>query len=222
VPNPEAQHPYPVLRVIDTASGPAWAQIRLPGSGRPRALLAIGHGAGGSVDAPDIAAVSRGCLDDGIAVAAITQPYRVAGKRAPAPAARLDAAWLIVIDALRADQLLSGLPLIGAGRSSGARVACRTAGASGAVAVIALAFPLHPPGKPDATRLPELDGAGVPVLVIQGDRDPFGQPRPAPRLKREVVLIEGADHRLARDLATVASRCTQFIDRFARPVEMDS
>ncbi len=155
------------------------------------ALLVLGHGAGGDVDAPDLTALRAACLEAGVAVARVTQPYRVAGRRAPAPAAHLDEAWIAAVAAARADRRLANLPLIVGGRSSGARVACRTARALGAVAVVALAFPLHPPGRPERTRDAELD-TGVPTLVVNGDRDPFGVPTPRPWVT--VVVRPGERH----------------------------
>jgi predicted alpha/beta-hydrolase family hydrolase len=194
--------------IIETPSGIAWADIDRP-TGRPSALLLIGHGAGGTVDSPDLIAVRDAAVAGGIAVARITQPYRAAGRRAPAPAARLDEAWLVVTAHVRAMRGLRTLAAIHAGRSSGARVACRTAGAVGARAVIALAFPLHPPGKPEKSRLDELELPTVPVLVVQGDRDPFGLPVPAPG--RTVCVIAGADHSLKRDPAAVAAAVVDFV-----------
>ena len=121
----------------------------------------------------------------------VEQPYRVAGRRSPAPANQLDTAWASVLAQLR-DDALAGLPVICGGRSSGARVACRTAAETGAVAVLCLAFPLHPPGRgddPEKSRLPELDAVKVPTLVVQGERDPFGLPPEGPN--RTVVFVPG-------------------------------
>ena len=163
----------------------------------PTGLLVLGHGAGGSIDAPDLRAVTAAALEAGIAVARVRQPYLVAGRRAPAPAAQLDIAWTAVVAHLGA--LLRAqwpqLRVVVGGRSSGARVACRTAGATGAVGILALAFPLHPPGHPEKSRAPELE-VPVPLLVLQGARDPFGGPDQFPPT---VVVYEvtGADHRLA-------------------------
>ena len=133
-------------------------------------------------------------------MAHVEQPYLVAGRRSAAPAHQLDAAWLAVVEHLREHEL-AGLPLVAGGRSSGARVACRTAAAAGAIAVLCLAFPVHPPGKPEKSRLDELDGVEVPVLVIQGESDPFGMPPGAPG--REVVVVPGT-HSFTR--AATASR----------------
>jgi predicted alpha/beta-hydrolase family hydrolase len=127
----------------------------------------------------------------------------VAGRRAPAPARQLDAAWLAVVAAIARP----GAPLVVGGRSSGARVACRTAGASGAARVLCLAFPLHPPGRPEKSRLDELDGVRVPVLVVQGERDPFGTP-PA-RAGRTVVPVPGT-HTL-RNRGAVAAAVAKWL-----------
>jgi uncharacterized protein len=169
----------------------------------PRAALVLGHGAGGGVGAPDLVAARDTALELGVSVALIEQPYRVAGRRSPAPAAQLDASWLAVLAYLR-QRVFDGLSLVCGGRSSGARVACRTAAEGGAAAVLCLAFPLHPPGRgddPSKSRLPELAAVEVPVLVIQGERDPFGRP-PAGR-GRKLVLVPG-DHSL-RNKTAVAS-----------------
>ena len=179
---------------IATPHGPARAHVRrAPGA---RAALLLGHGAGGSIDAPDLLAATAAALAAGVTVARIEQPYRVAGRRSAAPAKQLDAAWLAVHTAL-AEDVLAGLPTLSGGRSSGARVACRTAAQTGAIAVLCLAFPLHPPQRDlDAepkTRLPELAAVKVPVLVVQGERDPFGMP---PRGRRRKVVVVPGDHSL--------------------------
>jgi predicted alpha/beta-hydrolase family hydrolase len=166
------------------------------GSPRPIGLLALGHGAGGSIDAPDLTAVTAAALDAGFAVARVRQPYSVAGRRAPAPASQLDAAWIAVVGVLVElfHRAQPGLRFIVGGRSSGARVACRTADASGACGVVALAFPLHPPGHPERSRATELEVA-VPLLVVQGARDAFGT---AAQFPPHVMIREvpHADHRL--------------------------
>ncbi len=152
-----------------------------------RALLALGHGAGGGIEAPDLRALAAALPPRGITVALVEQPWRVAGKKlAPAPKT-LDAGWLPVVDALRAT-LPDGVPLLVGGRSAGARVACRTAAATGAAGVLALAFPLHPPGRPERSRAGELLDCPVPTLVVQGAKDPFGGGDAFPPL--------GADQRL--------------------------
>ena len=152
----------------------------------------LGHGAGGGVGAPDLVAATHAAGAAGVSVALVEQPYRVAGRRSPAPAHQLDAAWEAVVSQLRADAL-KGLEVITGGRSSGARVACRTASSAGAGAVLCLAFPLHPPGKADdpaKSRLPELEAVAVPVLIVQGERDPFGMPPDGPG--RTVVGVPGS------------------------------
>jgi uncharacterized protein len=157
--------------------------------------LVLGHGAGGGINAPDLTAAGEAAESAGFTVALVEQPYRVAGRRSPAPARQLDAVWLAVISQLR-DTVLSGLPLVSGGRSAGARVACRTAAEVAAFGVLCLAFPLHPPGRaddPTKSRLPELDAVAVPVLVVQGERDPFGIPPDG--ANREVVRVPG-DHSL--------------------------
>ena len=156
-----------------------------------RAVLLLGHGAGGGVGAPDLRTATAAAIEAGVSVVLVEQPYRVAGRRAPAPAGQLDTAWLAVVEHLRGD-----LPLLFGGRSSGARVACRTATAGGAIGVLCLAFPVHPPGRPDKDRQAELAAPTVPVLVVQGEQDPFGRPDPAPG--REVVLLR-RNHSLASD-----------------------
>jgi len=190
---------------VSTPRGDARIEV-YKAKGKPRALLALGHGAGGDVDSPDLIAVRDTAVPAGVTVALITQPYRVAGRRTPAPAAQLDEAWLSVIQ-LSVIQQLPGpstkkVPLIVGGRSSGARVACRTAQAAGAAGVVSLAFPLHPPGKPERSRDEELRECGVPALVVNGDRDPFGVPEPGPGI--DVVIIPGARHDLRKDTAAVA------------------
>jgi predicted alpha/beta-hydrolase family hydrolase len=174
---------------LETPHGPA--RVRLLAVEHPGAALALGHGAGGGVDAPDLAAATRAAHALDLTVAHVEQPYRVAGRRSPSPAAQLDAAWVAVIAALR-DGPLNGLPLVVGGRSAGARVACRTAATVDAAAVLCLAFPLHPPGRgddPSKSRLSELEAVRLPVLVVQGERDPFGMP-PAGG-SREVVRVPG-------------------------------
>jgi predicted alpha/beta-hydrolase family hydrolase len=136
------------------------------------------------VESPDLLGAAKAAREARLSVALVEQPYRVAGRRSPAPARQLDEAWLAVVP-----QLFEGLPLIVGGRSLGARVACRTAAELDAVAVLCLAFPLHPPGKPEKTRLAELEAVRVPVLVVQGERDPFGIAPAGPN--RTVVTIPG-------------------------------
>jgi predicted alpha/beta-hydrolase family hydrolase len=138
----------------------------------------------------------------------------VAGRRFPAPAPQLDSAWLTIAEQLE-KEFFADLPQVFGGRSSGARVACRTAADGGAVAVVCLAFPVHPPGKPDKTRQPELDAVEVPTLVVQGDNDPFGRPTAAHH--REVVLFPG-DHSLKRDATGISRTVEEWLDRILRPL----
>jgi uncharacterized protein len=198
---------------IDTPHGPARAELHCAEEGR--AALLLGHGAGGGVGAPDLVAATRGAQAAGVHVALVEQPYRVAGRRAPAPAAQLDTAWLAVADTL-AGQWFHDLPLVFGGRSSGARVACRTAAEGQAVAVLCLAFPVHPPGRPDRSRMPELDAVTVPTLVVQGESDPFGMPGPGPH--REIVVVPG-DHSLRRDAAGLARTVQEWLGRILRPLD---
>jgi uncharacterized protein len=185
------------------------ARAELHCAAESRAVLLLGHGAGGGIEAPDLVAATRGATAAGVHVALVEQPYRVAGRRAPAPAKQLDAAWLAVAQEL-GERWFDGLPLLFGGRSSGARVACRTSTDGQAVAVLCLAFPVYPPGKPEKSRLPELDGVEVPTLVVQGERDPFGRPEPCHH--REVVMLAG-DHALRSDVGGVTKAVTEWLNR---------
>ncbi len=180
-------------------TGYGLARAELDGPGSPDFLLVLTHGAAGGVDTPDLLAVRDMAVQLGGVVARVLQPYRVRGARAPGSAARQDAAWLEIISVLRARY--AGLPLVQGGRSNGARVACRTARAAGARAVLALAFPLHPPGHPERSRAAELRDAGTAVLVVNGDRDPFGVPASADA--STVVVLPGETHALSRNPAAV-------------------
>ena len=177
---------------LTTSAGPA--KVDLDGAASPPFLLTLTHGAGGGVGSADLLAARQAGLDLGGCVARIVQPYRVRGARAPGSAARQDDAWLEITRKLR--RRFPGVPLIQGGRSNGARVACRTAQAAGARAVLALAFPLHPPGHTDRSRAAELYEASTDVLVINGAADPFGVPEPAGAIR--VVVLPGATHTLAR------------------------
>jgi predicted alpha/beta-hydrolase family hydrolase len=162
--------------------------------------LVLGHGAGGGIESPDLVGASEAARSAGLSVALVEQPYRVAGRRSPAPASQLDSAWIAVVSQLY-DGVFSGLPILTGGRSLGARVACRTVAQTDSVAVVCLAFPLHPPGRPDRSRLTELDDVDVPTLVVQGESDPFGTPPDGPN--RTVVRVPGT-HSLASS-GTVAA-----------------
>ena len=177
---------------LTTSAGPA--KVDLDGAASPPFLLTLTHGAGGGVGSADLLAARQAGLDLGAAAARVLQPYRVRGARAPGSAVRQDAAWLEITRKLR--RRFPGVPLIQGGRSNGARVACRTAQAAGARAVLALAFPLHPPGHTDRSRAAELYEASTDVLVINGAADPFGVPEPAGAIR--VVVLPGATHTLAR------------------------
>jgi uncharacterized protein len=185
---------------VETPHGPA--HVHLHPVDDPPAALVLGHGAGGGVEARDLVTTAEVALAEGVSVALVEQPYRVAGRRSPAPAHHLDAAWTAVLEHLVAGPL-RGLPLVVGGRSLGARVACRTVEETGAVAVLCLAFPLQPRRRSGEapSRLPELDAVKVPMLVVQGTSDPFGMPPPGP--KRTVVQVAG-NHGLKTDLDAVA------------------
>jgi len=170
------------------------------------------HGAGGRPDTRDVLAAADAAIGCGAAVALVTQPYRVAGRSTPPAPGPQDESWRELVAALRRRRGLARLLLVLGGRSNGARVACRTAIACGAVGVLALAFPLHPPGKPERSRVDELAGAGVPVLVLQGDRDPFGMPPAAPG--REVVVLPGDGHSLTKNLPAITACMAGFVARF--------
>jgi predicted alpha/beta-hydrolase family hydrolase len=179
---------------IDTPHGPG--RVHLHEVKDPRGAVVLMHGAGGGVEAPDLVAAREAAISERFTVALVEQPYRVAGRRAPPRAPQLDAAWTAIVESLLSAQL-AGLPLIVGGRSMGGRVACRTAEALGAAAVLCLAFPLEPPGrKTPQNRLPELEAVTVPVLVVQGERDPFGMPPPGPN--RKVAKVPG-NHALKAD-----------------------
>jgi hypothetical protein len=222
---------------VPTPHGDAQVVLDLPE--RPVSLLVLGHGAGGQVDSPDLLAVRDAVVAASVAVARVIQPYRVAGRRAPAPAGQLDTAWMAVLSALLAGGPPSGadtggspsgadtggpasvaglasvegldaLPLIVGGRSSGARVACRTARAARAIGVVALAFPVHPPGRPERSRAGELV-TGLPTLVVNGDRDPFGVPEAVAGV--EVCLRPGERHDLRRDPPAVADCVLRWLVR---------
>jgi predicted alpha/beta-hydrolase family hydrolase len=201
---------------FDTPRGRANAFVHTAPAAR--AALVLGHGAGGSVTARDLLTVRDAALAAGISVALVEQPYRVAGRRAAAPAAQLDEAWISVVEQLRAGQLRA-LPVLVGGRSAGARVACRTAHTTGAAGVLCLAFPLQPPRRASASaapasRLVELDSVRVPMLVVQGARDPFGMPPAA--AGREIVEVAG-DHRLSSDLPAVAAAAGAWFERMLGP-----
>lgn len=205
---------------VDTAAGPGRITIDRT-TDPPRAVALLGHGAGGGIDAPDLVALAAALPGHGIGVARYEQPWRVAGRRVAGPPASLDKAWLPALDAVRA--AFPGTPLIVGGRSAGARVACRTCPAD-AVGVVCLSFPLHPPGRPERSRIAELAAVAAPVLVVQGARDPFGRPdevraalADGPQAGgRDVVDLAGATHSVPAGRAdAVAAAVLAWFDRLS-------
>jgi uncharacterized protein len=200
-----------VTTSVDIETPHGLARAHVSHADHARAALVLGHGAGGGIAAGDLVAASESALGRGVSVALVEQPYRVAGRRSPAPRNQLDAAWVAVVAHLTGRQL-DALPLIVGGRSAGARVACRTAGVVGAVAVLCLAFPLEPPrgssAKPVQSRLDELDDVSIPTLVVQGERDPFGMPPAGP--DRTVAVVPG-DHSLRRGLEAVKAAVDEWL-----------
>ncbi|MEU4315457.1 alpha/beta family hydrolase [Nocardia sp. NPDC024068] len=203
---------------IETSSGPAEAEIDHPDE--PAFLLVFTHGAGGGVDSPDILTVRDTALAAGGVVARVLQPYRVAGRCAPGKPEPQDRAWIELVRALRAEigrKPDSGtgreLPLVLGGRSNGARVACRTATELGARAIVAVSFPLHPPGKPEKSRRDELLAAGAAdVVVINGGSDPFGIPDAADAA--EVKVIPGQPHSFRKGFDTIAETLVPWFERW--------
>ena len=203
---------------VETASGPARLTVRHP-AGRARGTLVLGHGAGGGIEAPDLVAVTAAAVADGWRVGLVEQPWRVAGKRVAAAPPRLDEAWLAVLETLAERDRgtrRTTRPLVVGGRSAGARVACRTAAATGADAVLCLAFPLHPPGRPESSRAGELavgSAGGRPVLVVQGRRDAFGTPDDVRSVagSQIAVLAVGGDHALRAELGAVTAGVVEWL-----------
>jgi predicted alpha/beta-hydrolase family hydrolase len=192
-----------VPQTLDTPHGPARAHVHAVDN--PKLAVVLGHGAGGGVTAKDLVKATKAAHQAQATVVLIEQPYRVAGRKSPAPAHHLDAAWIATIEQLEAIQ---GLPLVTGGRSAGARVACRTAHATNARGVLCLAFPLHPPGRPEKSRLDELEQVTRPVLIVQGESDPFGMP-PSAR-NRTIVKVPG-NHSLTGDLQTLADAVERWL-----------
>ena len=197
-------------------TGGGAARAELDGDGTAaQFLLVLTHGAGGSASAPDLLAARDAALGLGGLVARVTQPYRVRGARAPGSAVRQDAAWTEIVAALTG--LTPGAPLVQGGRSNGARVACRTAGEVGARAVVALAFPLRPPGPAGQSRVAELHAAragGASVLVVNGERDPFGIP--GPEDADRVVIVPGEAHALKGHRAVIAAAVAEWLPTVLR------
>ena len=206
------------MTVLEVETPHGQAKAHLHPAAEPRAALVLGHGAGGGVASRDLQAATAVAHEEGLTVALVEQPYRVAGRRSPAPARQLDAAWTAVVEHLLAGEL-RGLPLIVGGRSLGARVACRCLPATGGIGVLCLAFPLQPPRRrgaaaPPESRLAELDAVTVPTLVVQGARDPFGMPPAA--AQRTVVEVPG-DHSLRTDLEAVAAAVRAWLPELVPP-----
>ncbi|KHL17012.1 hypothetical protein CLV56_0696 [Mumia flava] len=172
----------------DTPHGPG--RIVQRRSSRPWACLVLTHGAGGGIDSPDLALLTARLPRLGVSVVRVEMPWRTAGKRIASAPRILDECFVSLVDHLRPRS-----PMVVGGRSAGARVACRTGRSLGAVAVVALAFPLHPPGKPERSRADELAGSGLPTHVVQGGRDPFGRPEEF-RVGTSFTVLPDADHSL--------------------------
>jgi predicted alpha/beta-hydrolase family hydrolase len=203
------------MRAVEfmTESGAARAELEGEGAAA-RFLLVLTHGSGGSASAPDLLAARDAALGIGGLVARVTQPYRVRGARAPGSPVKQDAAWTEIMAALT--RVAPGVPVVQGGRSNGARVACRTAGAVGARAVIALAFPLRPPGAAQdrAAELQAARAAGAAVLVVNGERDPFGIP--GPQDADRVVIVPGETHSLKGHRAVIATAVADWLPTVLR------
>jgi predicted alpha/beta-hydrolase family hydrolase len=199
---------------IGTPHGPARAHIT-DVNGTVRGTLVLGHGAGGGVESADLVAVTEEAAAAGWRVVRVEQPWRVAGRRIATAPPKLDEGWAAVLDRLRADGMLTGTLVLG-GRSAGARVACRTAAEQGAAGVLALAFPLHPPGRPEKSRAHELTAVAVPLVVVQGETDAFGGPADVAaaltgRAGASVYAVPG-DHALRRNVDVVAAAVLSWLD----------
>ena len=196
---------------IATPLGPARAHVT---DGGTRGALVLGHGAGGGVESVDLVEVTSEAAAAGWRVVLVEQPWRVAGKRVAAAPPKLDEAWTVVLDRLRNDGVLTGPRVVG-GRSAGARVACRTAASENAAGVLALAFPLHPPGKPEKSRASELTDVSVPICVVQGETDAMGRPEAIAavltgRANASVYAVPG-DHALKKDVDVVAAAAMSWL-----------
>lgn len=197
--------PAPEVSELPTPHGHARVHVHRPATA-PTGLLMLGPGASGGMTAGDLQAATAVALQAGMVVALIEQPYRVAGRRAPAPAPQVDTAWTVVAGQLSDE--FGGLPLITGGRSFGGRVACRTSAATGSAGVLCLAFPTHPPGRPEKSRQAELSGVTVPTLVVQGERDPFGIPSGSDNC--QVVVVAG-DHGLKKELPLIRAAIADWL-----------
>jgi predicted alpha/beta-hydrolase family hydrolase len=202
-----------MTRDIATPHGTARAHLTDP-AGEPVGTLVLGHGAGGGVEAVDLVAVTSEAAGAGWRIVRVEQPWRVAGRRIATAPPTLDAGWAAVLDRLRSDGVLPG-PIVFGGRSAGARVACRTAAEHGAAGVLALAFPLHPPGRPDKSRAAELTAVAVPLGVVQGETDAFGDPAEVAAVLdgqagASVYAVPG-DHALKRNVDVVAAAALSWL-----------
>jgi predicted alpha/beta-hydrolase family hydrolase len=193
---------------VPTPHGDARVHLTRPAED-PSGLMMLGHGAGGGVTAPDLTLASEAGLAAGFAVALVEQPYRVVGRRAPAPLGQVDTAWRTVAEHL-ADVAPDARFIVG-GRSFGARIACRTAADVGASGVLCLAFPLHPPGRPEKSRLVELTSVTVPTLVVQGMRDAFGVPDPKDLPDNITLAVVDGDHSLKKDAAAIRATTNEWL-----------
>ena len=197
------------VSLIPTPHGDARAHVARPADG-PVGLMMLGPGASGGVTAYDLRLATEEALGAGLVVALVEQPYRVAGRRAPAPPAQVDAAWCAVVEHVHSGEL-ADLPLIVGGRSFGGRVACRTASDVGAAGVLCLAFPVHPPGRPEKSRLAELTSVTVPTLVVQGERDPFGMPDRETLPSNITLAVVSSDHSLKKDAPAIRGAITTWL-----------
>jgi predicted alpha/beta-hydrolase family hydrolase len=197
------------VSLVPTAHGDARMHLARPAD-EPVGLMMLGHGAGGGVTAQDLQLATEEALKAGLMVALVEQPYRVAGRRAPAPPAQVDAAWCAVVEHVHSGDL-GDLPLIVGGRSFGGRVACRTSDDVGAAGVLCLAFPVHPPGRPEKSRLPELTSVTVPTLVVQGERDPFGMPDRESLPGNITLAVVSSDHSLKKDAPAIRAAISAWL-----------
>jgi uncharacterized protein len=197
------------VSLVPTQHGDARVHVARP-INEPVGLMMLGPGASGGVTAHDLQLATEEALRAGLALALVEQPYRVAGRRAPAPAAQVDAAWRAVVEHLHRAEL-GDVALIVGGRSFGGRVACRTAADVGATGVLCLAFPVHPPGRPEKSRLAELTSVTVPTLVIQGERDPFGIPDRESLPSNITLAVVPGDHSLKKDAPAIRAAITTWL-----------
>ena len=202
------------VSLVPTPHGDARAHVARPADA-PVGLMMLGHGAGGGVTAHDLGLATEEALRAGLAVALVEQPYRVAGRKAPAPPTQVDAAWRAVVEHVQGGDF-GDLPLIVGGRSFGARVACRTSDDVNATGVLCLAFPVHPPGRPEKSRLPELTAVTVPTLVVQGENDPFGMPDREALPSNIALVVVSSDHSLKKDAPAIRAAISGWLSELLR------